>query len=320
MTPRVLVLGAGIAGLTSALRLAEAGFSVRLLARERPESTVSAIAAALWHPFRAEPPDRILAWSRASYAVYAAEAEDPASGVIMRPLLELFREPAPWPSWGAALPDLHRATPPAGYADAFGGTVPVVDSAIYLRRLEASLMDYGVPIETTEVMDLDALAQPGQVVVVCVGLAGHGLLRDDALFPIRGQVVRVSNPGVERVTLDEGDPDAMTYIIPRRTDCILGGTTHVGVWDRTPDPAVTEGILRRAYALEPILEQADLLSVRVGLRPGRSVVRLEATAHPDGGGIVYNLGHGGSGYTLGWGCADEVVAHVRRLSGAPALG
>ncbi|NNF57482.1 MAG: FAD-dependent oxidoreductase [Rhodothermaceae bacterium] len=316
MTPDVVVLGAGIAGLTSAIRLAEAGFPVRMLARERPENTVSSVAAALWHPFRAEPPDRVLAWSRASYAVYAAEAADPDSGVIMRPLLELYRHEAPWPSWGEALPDLHRAPPPVGYTTAFAGTVPVIESPIYLARLEARLQAHGIGVEIEDVPSLDALVQPNRLVVVCVGLAARDLLRDDALYPIRGQVVRVTNPGVTRVLLDEGDAEALTYIIPRSADCILGGTTQEGVWDTAPDPAVTDAILARAQRLEPALLDAEVLEVRVGLRPGRTCVRLEAEQQPDGSAVIYNLGHGGSGYTLAWGCADEVVASVQAFAGS----
>jgi D-amino-acid oxidase len=48
--------------------------------------------------------------------------------------------------------------------------------------------------------------------------------------------------------------------------------------------------------------------VRIGLRPSRnSGVRLEA--EPDGR-IVHYYGHGGSGVTFSWGCAEEVVARV----------
>jgi D-amino-acid oxidase len=51
--------------------------------------------------------------------------------------------------------------------------------------------------------------------------------------------------------------------------------------------------------------------VRVGLRPvRRQNIRLE---REPGTRIVHNYGHGGSGLTLSWGCAAEVVDSVERL-------
>ena len=54
---RVLVVGAGVIGLTVGVRLAEAGYDVHVLGRELPLETTSAVAAALWHPYRIDPVD-----------------------------------------------------------------------------------------------------------------------------------------------------------------------------------------------------------------------------------------------------------------------
>ncbi len=52
--------------------------------------------------------------------------------------------------------------------------------------------------------------------------------------------------------------------------------------------------------------------VRVGLRPARTNgVRLD---HQPGTRIVHNVGHGGSGVTLSWGCAKETVNLLHRLA------
>ena len=43
------------------------------------------MAAAIWYPFRAGPLDRMLAWSREAYRVFAAiAADEPDSGVVIR--------------------------------------------------------------------------------------------------------------------------------------------------------------------------------------------------------------------------------------------
>ena len=75
-------MGAGVVGLTCAVRLLEAGHRVDVLARDLPLETTSAVAAAFWYPYRALPQDKVTAWSATSYAVFDALADtDPESGV-----------------------------------------------------------------------------------------------------------------------------------------------------------------------------------------------------------------------------------------------
>ena len=63
-------------------------------------------------------------------------------------------------------------------------------------------------------------------------------------------------------------------------------------------------------ASQPQLANAEYVGSAVGLRPARSEVRLELTRLVDGQPVVHNYGHGGSGFTLSWGCADEVARLV----------
>jgi len=46
----------------------------------------------------------------------------------------------------------------------------------------------------------------------------------------------------------------------------------------------------------------------LGLRPYRSTVRLECVDLENAKRLVHNYGHGGSGYTLAWGCAEDVAS------------
>ncbi len=56
------------------------------------------------------------------------------------------------------------------------------------------------------------------------------------------------------------------------------------------------------------IEKPPVLAERVGLRPFRkSGVRLERDRLRDGRTVIHNYGHGGSGFTLSWGCAREVL-------------
>jgi D-amino-acid oxidase len=90
---RVIVVGAGVVGLSCAARLLEAGHRVDVLARDLPLETTSAVAAALWYPYRALPQDRVTAWSATSYDAFRALAGDDGTGVRMLSGTEVLHEP-----------------------------------------------------------------------------------------------------------------------------------------------------------------------------------------------------------------------------------
>ena len=89
----VTVLGAGVIGLVCALRLVEAGHRVRVVAADRGARTTSAVAAALWYPYRAAPQEKVTRWSAETFRDLASLAAEPAAGVRMRWGRELFRVP-----------------------------------------------------------------------------------------------------------------------------------------------------------------------------------------------------------------------------------
>ena len=71
------------------------------------------------------------------------------------------------------------------------------------------------------------------------------------------------------------------------------------------------------------LPENDKLLARYGLRyyrdPSASGVRLEVEKSANVN-LVHNYGHGGSGITMSWGCALEVLRMVRSLTNAkPAV-
>ncbi|MCI0481629.1 MAG: FAD-binding oxidoreductase, partial [Candidatus Dadabacteria bacterium] len=126
-------------------------------------------------------------------------------------------------------------------------------------------------------------------------------------FPVRGQIVIVKNTGLKRIISVDSGKLAPIYIVPRNEDCVLGGTAEENDWDLNIDSAASDKILAKCTAIEPSLKGAEILGHRVGLRPGRTEVRLELEALQDGGAVIHDYGHGGAGFTLSWGCADEVL-------------
>jgi len=310
----VLVIGCGVSGLSTAVLLRESGFGVRILTAVMPAGTTSSVAAAIWYPYRAYPEDRVLAWGGRTFEVFEDLAGDPETGVVMRGGFELHRHPAPDPWWMDAVPGVRRCGPgevPSGYRDGHAFTVPVIEMPVYLGYLLDRFLAAGGVVEERSVSSLDEAASGHRAVVNCAGLGARELVNDGHMVSIRGQIVRVRNPGLERFLLDEENPDGVTYIVPRSTDCILGGTAEENQWDTAPDPETAEAILRRCAELEPRLAGAEVLEHRAGLRPGRPEVRLEKEVLESGIPCIHNYGHGGSGVTLSWGCAEEAVMLAR---------
>jgi D-amino-acid oxidase len=310
----VIVVGAGVIGLTCAVRLREAGYDAHVLARDLPAETTSAVAGALWYPYHAFPQDKVARWAKTSYDVLAQLATDePSSGVRMRWGTELLRTAEDEPWWRDAVPAVEAAHDlPDGFAGGWRLTVPVADTSAYLPWLVTRLDALGGTLTRTW---LSALPPEG-IVVNCTGLAARALTDDETLHPVRGQVVLLEQVGLTEWLLEKSDAEALTYIVPREHDIVVGGTAQEDVYDPHPDPAVAQDILARARAMVPQLSRAAVRGHRVGLRPARPEVRLETVPHPGGppGGVVHCYGHGGAGVTLSWGCAEDVVTEVAALA------
>jgi D-amino-acid oxidase len=318
--PDVTVLGAGVIGLSTAICLAEAGVSVAVHAARPPQQTTSLAAGALWGPHLVGTDGRVERW--ASVTLDMLRSLSTADGTSTREFVHecggvaVTRTDDDEPPEFAGHSVTGRCLPaeiPAGYRAGWRLSAPLVDMAGYLDYLTQRLQRAGGrPLVTVTYPTLAAagMAVRSPVLVNCTGTGARELVPDPGVVAYRGQVVVVANPGIREFFVGAGDGDDLTYFFPHRDRVVLGGTEQAGNWNLEPDGATAEAIVGRCAAVEPALGTARVLTHRVGLRPFRPRVRLEREDTGSGPVVVHNYGHGGSGVTLAWGCAQDAAALV----------
>jgi D-amino-acid oxidase len=316
MKHRVAIVGAGVSGLTCGVVFAEGGHRTTIFAREIGQQTTSAVAAALWFPYDVEPADKAILWALETYQTLIELGRDVESGVSMIELLQLSRiGEIQIPDW--AVPLGGETVIPSEvegflklFISGFSLRVPLMDTTIYLDYLANRFLKAdGQITENVQFEKLEDVDPTFDLVINCAGIGARELVHDADLEPHRGQVAIV--PKIENLPYAVVCDDApLMYAIPRTNDCVFGGTNEVSD-DLAADSATTTRIVAEcSRALN--IEKPNVLAERVGLRPFRkSGLRLESAYLGDGRSVVHNYGHGGSGFTLSWGCAAEVLQRDR---------
>ncbi len=136
---RVTVVGGGVIGLTCALALARAGHRVEVRTADPVGDTTSAVAAAVWFPYRAAPADAVLRWA----ADVAGRLRRPRRRPVDRRHAAPGHRRPPHARAGPLVGALGRRAPPgdgrrAAARDASAGTrctLPVVHMGRYLPWL-----------------------------------------------------------------------------------------------------------------------------------------------------------------------------------------
>lgn len=266
---RFAVIGAGVIGLTTALRLIETGAEVTLYAAEFPAETRSARATGVWSPSSrvaladAVAPDflpRWERWARASYEVHRQMIGLAGDPVEFLPSYELFDPGAPrGPAATRDFLHVHRrvrdlqppwrelqgaANPFPGHETARGQGM-VFNVASYADRLtQAFLLRGGRMVRRSFADRADVLGLPPPVVVNCMGYGAKAIWGDAAMEPVRGQISwLVPQPGARYAiyfdqvsAVSRRDGVIVQYIGPNED-------FGYGIEDETPDPSETERAL-----------------------------------------------------------------------------
>jgi D-amino-acid oxidase len=265
----VLVVGAGVSGLTSALCLARRGCNVTIVADRFAPALTSVVAGALWE----WPPaacgrqqdqsnlSRAKAWSATSYAIFSGLAGDPATGVFLRPVNYYFRRPIAEDVFqrekmaelvnqvrqfrhdaallienGVHAPDL---------CDAYSYLTPMVDTDVYLAWLLGEVERAGCRVLQRQISgSLRGQAEELKshfgvsAIVNCAGL-GARELAEDLVTPNRGAMIRLRNDGeampqvtqAHCVAVDSDDQRDFLVIVPRGHNLLLlGGFAEADEW------------------------------------------------------------------------------------------
>jgi glycine oxidase len=276
--PTIIVIGAGVAGLASALELADRGLGVEVVERGRVlgEGSCSWMAGGMLAPWceRATTEPEVAEWGAPSIDWWAErfpETVRKGSLVVAQP---------------RDLPDLTRFAQRTGrydWLDADGIAELEPDLGGRFRRalffpgeahldprralaaLARRLQDRGVAIRFgVEMAPQDARAD---IVVDCRGLAARDALPD--LRGVRGEMVVVRSPDVSlQRPVRLLHPRIPLYIVPRGNGLFMIGATMIESERRGPVSVRSAvELLNAAYALHPAFGEAEIVELGADLRP-----------------------------------------------------
>ncbi|XP_053691106.1 D-aspartate oxidase-like [Sabethes cyaneus] len=336
--PKFLILGAGINGLTCAMRLSEQypHCGIEIISEHFSPNTTSDVAAGLWEPYLLGETSRELVckWSRDTYQYFHKLWKEGCAdecGISLIPYYGLCSENQAaddffWKDFVFGFCELtehrlrqigfeHGVKYCSGAEFVTFTCEPTKIMQFYMRTLRAR----GAVFSQQAIRQMQAFIREkalsnDTIVINCLGLASGELLYDDAVRPCRGQVRRVHAPWMFHVLTSEAG-----YVIPNTGSVTLGGTKQMGDCKLEISSDDTEGIRNGCAGLTRALDRAPVIADLVGLRPTRTAVRLEVehvkVDSKNSVPIIHNYGHGGSGITLAWGCAGDVLRLVDDILG-----
>lgn len=307
MIEHIAIAGAGISGMSAALTLSNRGYRVTVYAAAFSPLITSNKAAAFWFPYHIRNDKRGIDWCNASYRFYKDYCNDATTGISMHRLIKVLRKGVveEEPIWITFMPEgacrlLPENELPDGVAKIYSVDVPLIETQLFLPWLQRRLEQQGVSFVERKINALDELTATHDLVINCTGLGAASLCNDKELVPVRGQVGLITPGPSLPIYLDNEKP---LYIVPRKDAIIVGGTYEEGIDSTITEPDTVERILGNAYQVYPELKDQPVIGSWAGVRPYRPTVRVE---REPGKNIIHNYGHGGSGFTLAFGCAETV--------------
>ncbi|BFZ16937.1 hypothetical protein BsWGS_19975 [Bradybaena similaris] len=329
-SPKVVVVGAGVNGLACAVCIQKCcpEADVQIVAEKWSPDTTSEVSAGFWGPYAVcdTEPEVIRQHSTATHDYLVGLAMSSIAGEVGVQLISgyyLYHDVAEEDEIVKFAADGYRKLTPKELArfpmakSGYFHTTVQVDVTPYLQWLMRRFAEKGGQVHTRKVSSLSEFAGQFDLVINCSGLGAGALLKDDQIYPTRGQVWRVNAPWIKHFYMFKPQPGQdYTYILPGVKYTVVGGTGQVGDWSTDINEQDSVDIWRRATNLLPSLALATPVKVGAGLRPTRTQLRLETevmNVQDQQLKVVHNYGHGGAGVTLHWGCAVEATKMALEL-------
>jgi D-amino-acid oxidase len=260
--------------------------------------------------------------SRRSYARYSELLG--RAGVRLIRNHELFRDRQPPPDYLAdILPDLEATDDdrlPSGFTYRWSGTTVAIETPLFMRWLMARIAECHVRVRRATVSSLAEFSRRDQDAVVnCSGLGARDLASDPTVRPVKGQLL-LHDP----IPYDEALGAHEYGVLPRADALVLGSLFQERFDHCEPTEENTDRIWAEISGWERVaggcvglppgaLRRSRIRRTIAGLRPYRAPgIRLQVEQVGDLP-VIHNYGHGGSGYTLAWGCAESVVGLLKSL-------
>ncbi|XWW93377.1 hypothetical protein V2A60_001310 [Cordyceps javanica] len=344
--PHIVVVGAGVVGLSVAYRLLLADYRVTIVARDFPQPFETTDAktqinyTSLWagaHNRWVLPADdhdlggkRDHSFALATFAHmdHLASTHGTETGIAFTKGVEYLEDPVP-----ALYKDLTESEATKLGVQAFQlidkKNLPedvawgceyrswCVNPMVYCMFLLRRICLLGGQTRNMELRALEEAftlqASNCSIVVNCSG-TGFG---DTAVFPTRGQTVLVAEDCPATITRQNQD-GTWTFCVPRPCagGTIIGGTKQPNDWSPDADPQVRQQLLGAFSRTYPRMfadgKQPRVLRDIVGRRPTRrGGMRLEMERLAGNHCVVHAYGLGGRGYELSWGVAEAVLDLVK---------
>lgn len=325
MLKDVAVIGCGIIGLSVALTLIDRGYAVTIYTKELAANNVSSSAGAMWLPIwvtdhNSEVVDRkIQAWAEVTLSKLKDQVGQ-ADGLRNMPAVEMFASQIDPPGYfKKCLPDINcslDSTLPNGFVFRWLFTTIMIEPKAYLDWLYAIFIAAGGKVrkmffECTE--DVYKLLHP--VIVNCSGMGSRGLFFDQELRPVKGQLVVMPPTCCLKSIYAAGE----FVVLPRRDALVLGSLFMEEFESEAPTDYHTDLLIKTIHGwsltssnknlalLKDIVNRNSINDVISCLRPYRGKGPRLEKQYLDDKLIIHNYGHGGSGFTLAWGCAESVA-------------
>jgi glycine/D-amino acid oxidase-like deaminating enzyme len=331
--PDLVVLGGGIAGLTSALAAVDRGMRVTVIDQLRPGAS-SRAAAGILAPSVDGFPRAVLPAASEARDFYPGFLDVLASRTELEvPLdrsgvLELASSPEELEKLAARSPSATRldASTLAALEPAFAWNVGAlmhpfdggVDNVALMNALDVAIaIEPRIARVTDEVASLDARGNlpafrsrggtryAGRRLLLASGAwagALPGLPRPIPVRPVRGQLIRLEGPPIRHTTFGAGG-----YLVRRNGALLVGATSEETGFDSTTTPRGLKELRAIATRAIPGLAKATLLEHWAALRPVSADSLPILGADPSLPALFYACGFSRNGILLAPWAADRLA-------------